>query len=323
MKRIIILGIVVVIVVAAWSGAWLWGASQIKAYEATLEAADGETTPKFTCATFNVGGYPFGFDLSCDGAIVTLGDQSVTAAGLRASAEVYNPFHVLVFAKSPVTIEDAFTGSKSRLDFASLEASARLTGWRIGRVSLIVEKPLWNDTVLDDRLLAQADHAEAHLIDLPDLHDAKAGLAGLGQYVEIDNLNAPGFEINAGKATLESDVTNLPDDVRTYGDPDLIKRWQAAGGKFTLKGLKGDDGPDTHFEATGEMALDASGRVGGSLKLSSKGVVERVGPLFPDAWRGLIVGPQAEDGTYSQNLNIVAGTVFSGLVPVAAIPPAF
>ncbi len=121
-----------------------------------------------------------------------MGDQMVTAAGIKASAEVYNPTHVLVFGKSPVTIEDAFTGSKSRVDFDSLEGSARLSGWRIGRVSLIVEKPVWNDIVLDDRLLAKADHAEAHLLDLPELYDGKAGLAALGQYVEIDNLVAPG-----------------------------------------------------------------------------------------------------------------------------------
>ncbi len=49
MKRIIILGLVVILVAAAWTGAWFWGASQITAYEKTLEAADGVTTPKLAC----------------------------------------------------------------------------------------------------------------------------------------------------------------------------------------------------------------------------------------------------------------------------------
>jgi hypothetical protein len=322
MKRIIVLAAVVLLVLAAWTGAWFWGAGFVTAQVKSLETADGTSEPKVTCGSLAVGGYPFGFDVTCAKATVTYGDLTVTANGLKASAEVYNPTHVLVFAQSPVTVADAFTGSQSRVDFASLEGSARLTGWRIGRVSLIVEKPVWNDTVLDDRLIAKADHVEAHLIDLPEQHDEKAGLAGLGEYAEIDNLNAPGFEINAGTATFEGDVDKLPDDIRSWGGEDMVKRWQAAGGMFTLKSFKGDDA-DTHFEATGNASLDAQGRINGQVKLNSKGVVERLGTTIPDQYKGLIVGAQAADGSYSQTVNIAAGIMFVGLVPAGILPPVF
>ena len=322
MKRIIALALVVVLVIAAWTGAWFWGAGFVTAQVKSLESADGTSSPKVTCGSFNVGGYPFGFDVTCANATVTYGDLSVTATGLKASAEVYNPTHVLVFAQSPVNVADAFTGSQSRVDFDALEGSARLTGWRIGRVSLIVEKLVWNDTVLDDRLIAKADHLEAHLIDLPELHDAKAGTAGLGEYAQIDNLNAPGLEIQSGKMTFEGDVDKLPDDIRTWGAADLVKRWQAAGGMFTLKGLKGEDG-DSHFEATGNASLDAQGRVNGQVKLNSKGVVERLGTTIPEQYKGLIVGAPAADGSYSQTVNIASGIMFVGLVPAGMLPPVF
>lgn len=322
MKRIIALGVVVVLVVATWTGAWFWGAGLIDAYRRQLASADGVDTPKLDCARFSIGGFPFGFDLSCDGATVTFGDTTVSAAGLRASAEVYNPTHVLVFAQSPVTIADAFTGSQSRIDFSSAEASGRLDGWRIGRISLVVENPVWNDTVLGDRLLARAAHLEAHLVDLPDLRDAKAGLAGLGQYVKLDGLDAPGLGIAAGSATFEGDLDKLPDDVRTYADPDLLRRWQAAGGSFSLKDFTGSDA-SSNFDATGTLSLDPQGRLDGQLKLHSKGVVERLGGLIPDQFRGLVTGTQADDGSYSQTINIAAGVVFAGLVPAAMIPPAF
>lgn len=322
MKRIIALGIVVVLVIAGWTGAWFWGASTITSYAKSLEAADGVTTPKLSCGSFGVGGYPFGLDITCTNATVTYQDTTVTANGLKASAEVYNPTHVLVFAQSPVTVTDAFTGSQSRIDFTSAEASARLSGWRIGRVSLVVEKPAWNDTVLEDRLIARADHLEAHLVDLPAQHDAKAGLAGLGEYALVEGLNAPGFGINAGKATLEGELTKLPDDVRTYGDPDLIKRWQAAGGMFTLTSFKGED-EATSIAATGNASLDAQGRVNGQAKVTSKGLVERIGPALAEPWKTLAVGGQAPDGSYSQTINIAAGVVFTGLVPAAMIPPLF
>ncbi len=322
MKRIIALGIVILVVILAWTGAWFYGASFISGYQQQLAQADGTNTPKVTCESFGVTGWPFGFDLNCSKPNITYGDLTVTAANLKGSAQVYDPFHVLLLAQSPVNIADAFTGSQSRVDFTSAEASARLTGWRIARISVVLDKPVWNDTVLDDRLIAKADHAEAHLIDLPDLYDAKAHLAGLGEYVEVDALNAPGVQINSGKATFEGVLDKLPDDVRTYGDADIVKRWQAAGGSFTLKGLNGTDG-DTHFAATGQLALDAQGRLNGQVKLNSKGVVERFGDAIPQQYKGLVLGAQATDGSYSQTISVAAGLAFAGLVPIGVVPPAF
>lgn len=322
MKKIIALGVVVFLLVAGYSVAWLWAAGQATAYVKTLETADGVSMPRVVCGQFAITGWPFGFDATCTDATVTSGDVTVTLAGLKASAEVYRPTHVLVFAQSPIGIDDAFTGSRSRLDFTDAQASARLDGWRIGRVSVVVDGPVWNDTVLDDRLLAKASKLEAHLVDVPGKHDAQAGLATLANYALVEGLDAPGFQIGGGKATFEAEITNLSDDVRTYGDADLLQRWQAAGGKFNIVSFKGGDATSS-FDATGTLGLDTAGRLEGQLKLHSRGVVERLGPMIPEQYKGWIVGTPADDGSYSQVLNIAAGVVFSGLVPTGMIPPAW
>ncbi len=322
MKKIIALAAFIAVLAIGYSVAWLWAAGQASAYVTMLASADGVTTPRLACGTFGIGGFPFGFDATCSDAVIQSGDVTVTVSGLKASIEVYRPTHVLLFAQSPVNFADAFTGSRSRLDFTAAQASLRLDGWRIGRVSAVLEAPVLNDTVLDDLLLAKADRFEAHLVDLPGKHDAAAGLASLGQYVEIDNLNAPGFAIAAGKSTFEAEIDNLPDDVRTYGDADLLRRWQAAGGKYNIVAFTGEDGPN-RFETSGTLGLDNAGRVEGQLKLSSKGVVERIGPMIPEQFRGLIIGGQAADGSYSQTVNIAAGVIFSGLMPAGLIPPLF
>ena len=323
MKRIIAALIVIVLVVAGWTGAWFWGAGQITSYTKSLEAEDGVTEPRVVCGGLSVGGFPLGYDLTCDNATVTWGDNVTTVGGVKGSLDIYDPLHVLISAKSPATISDSFTGSSSQVDFASLEASGRLNGWRLARISLVLDKPVWNDVVIADqpRLIAKADHAEAHLIDLPVKYDGSKHLQALGQYAEVDNLNAPGFAINAGKTTLEGEVSDLPDDVRIY-DADSLKRWQQAGGQFTLVNFAGNDG-DNHFTATGNLNLDDQGRVGGQVKLNSKGVVERVGTAIPDQLRGVVVGAQAADGSYSQTFNIAAGVVFAGLLPATVIPPVF
>ncbi len=322
MKKIIALGAVVFLLVAGYSVAWLWAAGQATAYVKTLESADGVTTPRLVCDQFGIGGWPFGFDATCTGATITSGDVIISVSGLKASAEVYRPTHVLVFAQSPVGIDDAFTGSRSRLDFASAQASVRLEGWRIGRVSIVLTEPVWNDTVLEDRLVARASRLEAHLVDVPGKYDAEAGLATLANYMLVEGLDAPGFAIGNGKASFEAEISNLPDDVRTYGDADLLRRWQAAGGKITIAGFTGGDATSS-FDASGTLGLDDGGRIEGQLKLHSNGVVERLGPTIPEQYRAWIVGTQAADGSYSQTLNIAAGVVFAGLVPAGLIPPLF
>lgn len=322
MKKIVALAIFIATVAAGYSAAWFWAAGQANDYVKTLETADGVSTPRVACETFSISGFPFGFDAICDKATIVSGDMTVTLAGFKAAVEVYRPTHVLIFAQSPASFADAFTGSQSRLDFTSLQASARLSGWRIGRVSLLVDAPVWNDTVLEDRLLAKATTLEAHLVDVPEKHDAEKGLATLAEFARIEGLIAPGFEIAAGQSSFEGEITNLSDDVRSYGDGDLLQRWQTAGGRFIINSLKGNDG-ETRFDASGTLGLDSAGRAEGQVKLSSSGVVERLGNAIPEQYKGLIVGGQAADGSYSQTVNLAAGVVFSGLVPAGMIPPLF
>jgi hypothetical protein len=322
MKRIIILGAVVALVIVAWTGAWFWIAGMVGSYAKELETADGVTTPRVTCQSFQVSGYPFGLDTTCSGATIVMADTTVTVSGIKTAMEVYNPFHVLMFAQAPVAIADAFTGSQSRVDFADAEASARLTGWRIGRISLVVDKPVWNDTLLDDRLLAKADKLEVHLMDVAGEHDAAKGTASLAEYAKVSGLDAPAYQIAGGEATFEGKLTGLSDDVRTYGDADAIRQWQQRGGRFTLVGFKGQDAT-AQFDTAGNLSLDAQGRAEGQFTITSKGVVERLGGMVPDQMKGLILGSPAQDGSYSQTINIRAGLVFAGLLPAAMIPPAF
>jgi hypothetical protein len=285
----------------------------------SLETADGETVPRMTCGRFGIAGFPFAFDATCTEATVTYGDQTVTLAGFQTSILVFNPFHVLAFAQGPATYDDTFGGSRRRIDFADAQASARLTGWRIGRVSVIANDIVVTDTVVEDRPMGDAKRLEVHLVDEPGKHDASAGVATLAQRVAITGLNWPGFGIAGGNATLDAEITSLPDDVRTYGEGDLLRRWQGAGGRYQITSLQGED-DDTSFDTTGTLGLDGNGRVEGQIRTTSRGIVEQVQGEIGQPLPGFVVGAQAEDGSYSQTFNILAGIVVAGLLPVGAIP---
>ncbi|MDB5561328.1 MAG: hypothetical protein JWN11_746 [Hyphomicrobiales bacterium] len=322
MKRIIALGIVVFLVFAAWSGAWLFFAGEVKKTVLSLAEADGVTNPKLTCGTLNVNGFPFRFDAICADATLVSADISANVPELRATVLVYNPTHALIFAKAPLAITDAFTGSRRRLDWTNLEASARFDSWRIARVSVLGDNFELHDALAGDTLLGKAKHAEFHLIDIPERHDATKGLAALASYAKIDGLNAPGFQINNANTAFETDISGLPDDIRAIAFPEFVQRWQRAGGKLEHIKFSGDDG-GSNFEVTGAMGLDDGGHPEGQLVATSKGVVERLGNLIPADVRPLLLGSPAADGTYKQTINIRAGVVFAGILPAASIPALF
>lgn len=337
MRKFAALFIAIILVVGLWTGGWLWAATEIRNQVALLAYNDGETNPKITCDTLDVGGFPFRFDVECLGGTLTQVDTTVTLSGLRASVMVYNPTHMVLSARAPLAIDDAFSGARSRVDFSSLQASARLTsrdifegltgaGWRIANISLVADDITWNDTVVDDMLRMSAGHLEAHLVDLPEGRDRAAHTATLGTYLSLDNLSLPQLGITAAQSTLEAKIDQLPDDLIELTAPDAIRNWQARNGKLTLVRWQGSQpDPDEKFEVTGEVALNAAGLANGQINYTTKGVLDRllapagVPPLQIAAFKGM-PGP---DGTSSNMLGIADGRVTLAGFLIAELLPAF
>lgn len=337
MRKFAALFIAIILVAGAWTAGWFWAAAELRNQVDLLAQNDGETSPRITCGTLNISGFPFRLDVECVDGTLTQLDTTITLAGLRASVLVYNPTHMLVSAKAPLAIDDAYSGARSRLDFTDLQASARLVsrdalegltgaGWRIANISLVADGVTWNDTVVDDMLRMRADHIEAHLVDLPEGRHRAARTAMLGAYATIANLDLPQLGVTAGQSTFEAKIDKLPDDLIEATAPGAIRDWQARGGKFTLVKWQGTQPtPDESFEVSGEVALDAIGRANGQVTYLTKGVLDRllagfqVPPLQIAAFKGL-PGP---DGTSTNTLGIADGRVTLAGFLIAELLPAF
>lgn len=331
MRKFALLLVAVIVVVGAWSLGWLFAAGQIRQAVATLGQEGGDADPKITCGTLDITGFPFRFDLECREATIVAGDTTATIAGVRASMLVYNPTQARFSALGPATLADAFTGAQSRIDFAGAEGSARIVtddifkglggeGWRIGRVSVIADGVDWVDTVVADMPILSASHLEAHLVDIPEQHDAAAGTSALAGFAMLSEAAAPALAIAGGEASLEAELTGLPDDLRDFGTQQAIADWQSSGGQLKLVSLKGTAGEE-FVESSGTVALDSSARLDGQISLRHKGLVERLGGLIPEEWKAAILGGPEADGSYSQTIQIRAGVVFAGIVPISMIPP--
>jgi hypothetical protein len=331
MKKIIALFIVVVIVFAAWFGGWFYGAIQIDQAIAGLATADGETEPKVTCSKESVTGFPFRFDITCENATVVDGDVTATVGGIKVTFLIYNPTQAKFSALSPISLNDAYSGAQSRIAFTGAEGSAHVTsgdfwkglqgeGWRIERISIVADGVDWVDTVVGETPVLSSKHVEAHLLDVPERHDKTAHTQVLASYVSLADVAAPAYGITGGEASLETELSGLPDDLRVWGADDVMARWRDAGGQVKIVGLRGTAGAD-FVESSGTLALDSSSRVDGQVTLKSKGLVERIGDTIPPDWKNILLGGQAPDGSYTQTMTIRAGIVLVGLLPVAMIPP--
>lgn len=321
-KRIIILGVVVLFVIGLWSAAWLFVANLVQQEVAAQAQADGVTSPQVTCGTLDVGGWPFRFDVDCEQARIVSGDFIAQVPGIRASVRVYAPMHLLASALGPVELTDSFTGMRNSVAFSGLEASGRLDDWRIARVSISAKDVMWSDALFGDAQIAQAPLAELHLFDIPEQHDPERHLAALAGYVRAQNLQWPGLTLNDTNAEVQLELSGLPDDVRSWSDPALLQNLAANGGALKIVAVHGTDG-DSVLDAQGNLALTSDGVVDGQVSIKSTGVAERIGPLLQEPWRTLVIGSPSADGSHSNLLNFKAGALFSGLIPIAQIPPLF
>lgn len=321
-NRIIILGAVVLLVVGGASAAWFYAAGLVRQEIGRLAFADGETSPQVTCGALDVGGFPFAFDITCADAVVVSGDILAEAPAVRASVMVYDFTHFLASATGPVEIADAFTGQRSSVSWSAIEASLRLTGTRIARLSVVADDLAWNDMLVGDTTLATSPHAELHLLDIPEMHDAERSLAALALYTKMDGLSVPSMAIADSAVELEAEVTALPDDLTTLGASPFLPTWQQTGGTLNLVSLRAT-GPAADLNASGTLALDPAGYPTGSITIDSQGVAERIGPLIEEPWRTLVLGVPGDDGRHANQLNFNAGTLSSGLIPITAVPPLF
>lgn len=321
-KRIIILGALVLAVILGWSAYWWVAAGQVRGEIEAMAGADGVTMPILRCEGLSVGGYPFRFDVDCPNAEIISGDIGIALPGLRASVRAYAFNHALISAKGPAQISDSFTGTRNSLAWKTLEASLRLDGWRLARASVVGEEMVWSDSLFGEMLIAQAPRVELHAFDMPEVHDAARFLAGAAIYGRLDGLDWPGLSLADGQAEIQLEVTGLPDDVRNWGDPMLLPVMQQVGGGLKIVSIHASTA-DMTLDAEGQMQLDAQGLVNGQVDIRSTGVAERIGPLLDEPVRTLVLGLPGEDGAYANQINFRSGGVFSGLVPLASLPPLF
>src|ERR1700747_10988 len=109
--RLFIAPVLLLIAAIAWSGFWLFAASQVDVQADAWRGREAKSGRVYDCAKRSVAGFPFRLAVACDGASVALVSQ---AAGQPASqpftakldrilvvAQVYDPKRVIAEFTAP------------------------------------------------------------------------------------------------------------------------------------------------------------------------------------------------------------------------------
>lgn len=136
-RKIVWLGVAVILAVAAWTGLWYYGASRIEAYLPTAFAAAGKNGAEPRCDNADIRGYPFRVGLFCDAAGLTLVSEGISASagGFRSAAQIYDPRHVVSELDGPLVVTGK-DGLAAKVDWQLLRASTVLADDGLARGSL-------------------------------------------------------------------------------------------------------------------------------------------------------------------------------------------
>src|ERR1700742_1294258 len=75
-----VMPILLLIAAAAWSAFWFYAVSQAEVKAEAWRAQEARSGRSYDCAKQSMSGYPFRFEVRCDGARVTLTSQTAVAA---------------------------------------------------------------------------------------------------------------------------------------------------------------------------------------------------------------------------------------------------
>lgn len=322
------LGIGVVAFCLLYTGAWYYGANELKHRLIAQMKAQQAAGIGLECGQMDVRGFPFRIEIFCTkpGLADLRHGGSADANALRAAAQIYQPFHVVWEMDGPL---DATlpTGEKTTVNWANLQSSLQ---WKIGgleRSSLLIQRLDWifpaGATPETGATRAKADEAELHVRQNGDDLDA----AFLARQVAL-TLPAgaatiiPSFGISAD-ATLSGKAGVLDGRIRDQAILHPLKG--------EIRRIVADFGDGRVMALSGPVEIDEQGLVSGKLSVEAEKFTA-FEPLLVDALPdaadnirtafGAMKAMADEKGTVRVNLVVNKGQVMLGFIPLGlSLPP--
>jgi hypothetical protein len=274
--------IAVLVLAAAWSGFWFYAAGRADAVMAAWRQREAQAGRNYACAQQSVGGFPFRFEVICDGASAAFASNeppvAFKAQRVHAAAQVYDPTLLIAEIDAPLTITVAGE-APVQATWSLLQISIRGRPPAPERVSMVVDdaaiagdgagasgEPL----LRAKRIALHGRVAEGSVTDHPVLELA----------ARLDEIAAPTVHplLRQPLSLTATGVLRGLDNLRPMPLPAALRKLQAAGGRVEIKQARLEQG-ELVAVATGTLGLTAAGRLDGELTVTARGL-DRVLPLL-------------------------------------------
>jgi hypothetical protein len=322
-KKFWLLGGGIVLVIALYTGAWFYAASELK--NTVLKAITPGNTAGVTgeCANIDFRGYPFRIGLYCSKVDVddNVNGVSATFGELRSAAQVYAPGHIVWELDSPAEIRTAH-GLSINAEWTNLQSSLVTKFKGVDRSSSVIDglKATAISSVTGQTINFDAAHAEIHLRQNgPDL-DGAISVMGSNTVIKDWPQVFP-------KLTASADLT-LAGKAGMIDGSDSQGLYGASG---ELRKAVADIGDGKVMTLSGPFSFDEEGYLSGQFKLE----IENLGPwrdsikqTFPevaktvDTAAKLLKALAGGGNKVSVDLVVQRGNAtVSGFIPLGSIPP--
>ena len=313
-RRIVWLGICVLILIGAYSAAWFWLARQIETRtEVAFSALSGEGR-RAECANPTARGYPFRIGLFCDR--VSFADASggidISTAGFRSAGQIYDPMRLVAELDGPATIQ-VRGAPPLAVDWDILRASTRLAQPLPSRISL-EGKALRVATKAGPALFGAAAF-EGHMRPREQDVDLAGGFDGL----VVDTALLPDRKLPLLSGSADVTITNGVERI-ARGEQSL------RGLSLNLRSLQLSSGA-AGLSLSGPFAVDADGLVDANLTIAMRdpdALAAILADAAPEA-RQTIASGFAGFAALGQNptfpLKIAKGNMTLGFLPLGKVPP--
>lgn len=156
----------VVLLAAGWTIFWYVASARIEREIEAWRVREAEAGRAYTCASQEIGGFPFRFELRCDGAGLTLTASEphavVSAQSLLAVAQVYDPTLMIVELTGPARVSSGGPAAY-QAEWKLAQASVRGTPANPQRVSIALSEPRISEIGAGNATpILTAKHLELH-----------------------------------------------------------------------------------------------------------------------------------------------------------------
>jgi hypothetical protein len=335
-RQYVVLVLAVLLMAGGWIGFWKYAANAAHENLENWRAREARAGRVLACGSQEIGGFPFRFELKCDGASAVLGGGQIPvelkAANVHIAAQVYQPTLLIGELTGPLTVGDPGRPPAYTANWKLAQSSISGLPEAPRRVSLVVSEPVITRAEPAGQV-ARADHIEVH---------GRLAEGSVSERPVIEfAFEAKRFETAEGGPLLATTTDGSIDAVlRGLHDfspkpwPARFREIQQAGGRIEIRKMRVQQG-DTIAVGAGNLAINPEGRVEGQLSLTVAGLDAFVNRMAAASGQrvsmsislglGLLAGSKQVEGkpAIAIPLRVTNGAMMLGPLKIGEIPPLF